>query len=257
MGVATILRAKGADAMRVWKVGELCKQTGITVRTLHHYDEIGLLSPSERSRAGYRLYTEGDIVRLQQILSLRQLGFSLEEIRACLSRPDFSPLHVVELHLSRLTEQIEAQQRLRTRLEALAEHLRSAGTASADEFIQTMEMITMFEKYYTPDQLQELEARRQQVGEERIREVEGEWPELMAAVRSEMDRGTDPGDERVQRLAQRWTGLVREFTGGNPGIEKSLRTLYQQEPRVAGMDTGSMREMGEYISRAVAAGKPE
>ena len=243
--------------MRVWKVGELSAQTGITVRTLHHYDEIGLLSPSERSRAGYRLYTEGDVVRLQQILSLRQLGFALEEIGACLARPEFSPLHIVELHLSRLNEQIEVQQRLRTRLETLAEHLRSAGTASAEEFIQTMEMITMFEKYYTPDQLKELEQRRQQVGEERIREVEGEWKELMATVRSEMDQGTDPGNERVQRLAQRWMGLIQEFTGGNPGIKKSLRTMYQQETTVAGLDTGSMREMGEYISRAMAARKPE
>jgi hypothetical protein len=120
-----------------------------------------------------------------------------------------------------------------------------------------MEMMTMFEKYYTPAQLKELEERRQQVGEERIRQVEGEWQELMAAVRAEMDQGTDPGDERVQGLAQRWAGLIREFTGGNPGIENSLRTMYQQESTVAGMETAPMREMGEYISRAMAARKPE
>jgi MerR family transcriptional regulator, thiopeptide resistance regulator len=87
--------------MRHWKVGELARRTGITVRTLHHYDEIGLLTPSEHSSAGYRLYGEREVVRLQQILSLRQLGLSLEEIRACLARPEFTPLHVVELHLAR------------------------------------------------------------------------------------------------------------------------------------------------------------
>ena len=64
-----------------WRVGELAGQTGLTVRTLHYYDEIGLLSPSHRSDAGYRLYTAGDVVRLQQIRSLRHLGFALEEIR--------------------------------------------------------------------------------------------------------------------------------------------------------------------------------
>jgi DNA-binding transcriptional MerR regulator len=239
--------------MRFWKVGELAKQTGITVRTLHHYDEIGLVVPSERSRVGYRLYNVDDITRLQQILSLRQLGFSLEEIRACLGRRDFSPLQVVELHLSRLKEQLQMQQQLCARLEALAEHLRSAGTASAEELIRTMEMMIMFEKYYTPEQLKELEERRQTVGEERIRQVEAEWPQLIAEVRSEMGKGTDPADERVQRLAERWMALVQEFTGGDPQIEKSLRTMYQQEPTVAGMDTGPMREMGEYISRAAAS----
>ena len=63
------------------KVGELAKRTGVSVRTLHYYDEIGLLSPSHRSEAGYRLYSAEDIARLQQIKSLRQLGFRLEEIR--------------------------------------------------------------------------------------------------------------------------------------------------------------------------------
>jgi branched-chain amino acid transport system permease protein len=73
--------------MQVWKVGELANRTGITVRTLHHYDEIGLLTPSERSRSGYRLYTEPDIVRLQQILSLRHLGFSLEGLGVSVPLP--------------------------------------------------------------------------------------------------------------------------------------------------------------------------
>ena len=67
------------------KVGDLAKQTGVSVRTLHYYDEIGLLSPSHRTEVGYRLYSKDDIIRLQQIVSLKQIGFSLEEIRDCLS----------------------------------------------------------------------------------------------------------------------------------------------------------------------------
>ena len=109
------------------KVGELARRTGLTVRTLHHYDEIGLLKPSLHTEAGYRLYTAGDVARLQQVLSLRQLGFSLEEIRDCLDRPGFSPLEVIRLHVARLREQIELQRRLCERLEALAEHFRDGG----------------------------------------------------------------------------------------------------------------------------------
>ena len=77
------------------KVGELAQRTGLTVRTLHHYDEIGLLRPSVHTESGHRLYTERDVARLQQVLSLRQLGFALEEIALCLDRPGFSPLEVI------------------------------------------------------------------------------------------------------------------------------------------------------------------
>src|SRR5919201_3674111 len=94
------------------KVGELARRTGLTVRTLHHYDEIGLLRPSLHTEAGHRLYTARDVARLQQVLSLRQFGFSLEEIRECLDRPGFSPLEVIGLHLARLRDQIALQRRL-------------------------------------------------------------------------------------------------------------------------------------------------
>ena len=95
-----------------WKVGELARRTGLSVRTLHHYDAIGLLSPSHRTEAGHRLYAADDAVRLQQILSLRQLGFSLEEVCACLDRPEFSPRRVVRMHLDHLRRRIEAERRL-------------------------------------------------------------------------------------------------------------------------------------------------
>lgn len=87
-------------------VGDLAKQTGVSVRTLHYYDEIGLLSPSHRTEAGYRLYGEDDIIRWQQIVSLRQIGFFLEQIWECLEQEQFSPHQVVQLHLSQLKEQI-------------------------------------------------------------------------------------------------------------------------------------------------------
>src|SRR5947209_4666850 len=109
------------------KVGELAKRTGLTVRTLHHYDEIGLLKPSLHTESGHRLYTAADVARLQQVLSLRQLGFALEEIAACLDRPGYSPLEVIRLHVARLREQIELQRGLCERLEGLAAVFRTVG----------------------------------------------------------------------------------------------------------------------------------
>jgi DNA-binding transcriptional MerR regulator len=236
--------------MQTWKVGELAKRTGLTVRTLHHYDQIGLLSPSHRTAAGHRLYAEADVARLQQIASLRSLGFPLEEIRDVLNQGRMSALQVVQLHADRLREQVKSQQRLVERLDALAQGLRTAETVSAEQLIQTIEEITMFEKYYTQEQLDYLAQRREQVGESRIKEVEAEWPRLMDEVRAEMDRGTDPCDPRVQEMARRWKGLIEEFTGGNEGVRQSLGNLYQNESTAHGMDVAGMRPLMEYVGRA-------
>jgi MerR family transcriptional regulator, thiopeptide resistance regulator len=213
----------------VWKVGDLAKETRVSVRTLHYYDEIGLLSPSHRSEAGYRLYGENDIIRLQQIVSLRQIGFSLEQIRKCLEQNQFSPHQVVQLHLSQLKEQMALQQQLHGRLEAIATRLQSTETISIQEFIQLIEVTTMIEKYYSPEQQEYLKARRETVGDERIRQVEVEWSQLMEQVRIEMEKGSDPAGESAQILARRWKSLIEEFTGGDAGITQSLNTLYQQE----------------------------
>jgi DNA-binding transcriptional MerR regulator len=247
---------KGGDAMRqaMWTVGRLSKATGVSVRTLHHYDQIGLLSPSGRTDAGYRLYASGDIARLQRIRSLRDLGFSLGEIAALLDRPDLSPRRVVELHIRRLQERMTLERALCRRLEALAAHLAGTEDVSVDEFIQTIEVMTMvdkFQQYYTPDQLSQLEERAAQVGPQRMAEVQEEWPRLIAEVRAEMDRGTPPTDERVLALARRWRSLVEEFTGGDPGIAASLQRMYENEPDMVQTHTGGA-DMMAYIREAMS-----
>ncbi|HEX8393980.1 MAG TPA: MerR family transcriptional regulator [Longimicrobium sp.] len=239
--------------MRTWKVGELAKQTGLTVRTLHHYDQIGLLSPSHRTAAGHRLYGEVDVGRLQQIVSLRSLGFALDDVRAVL-RDGMAPLEVVRMHAARLREQIHAQQRLADRLDRVAAGLEHAHRVSPDELIHTIEEITRMEQYYTPEQMEYLNQRREIVGEARIREVEAEWPRLMDEVRAEMQAGTDPADPRVQELARRWMGLLAEFTGGDPGIARSASAVWENETEVQGINAAEMREIMGYIGRAKAAG---
>ena len=111
------------------------------------------------------------------------------------------------------------------------------------------------DKYYTPEQMEEIKRRGEEVGTERIRQVEAEWPELIAKVRAEMDRGTDPKSEVVQGLARRWMSLVREFTGGNPDIERSLGRMWQGEENIHGIETAPMREMMAYIQKALEAEK--
>ena len=111
----------------------------------------------------------------------------------------------------------------------------------------------MIEKYYTPEQLAQLEERRRAIGEEQMNQAPQQWADLHAAVKAEMAAGTDPADPKVQALAKRWFALVTAFTGGDPGIFNSLRTMYQSEDHVAGMDVTAMRPMMEYIQKAAAA----
>ena len=211
------------------KVGKLASRTGLTARTLHHYDEIGLLRPSGRTVSGHRLYAMAEVTRLQKIRSLRQLGLSLEEIRDCLEQPGLSLGRVFEMHLARLAEEIDLRNRLCHRLEAALESLGSNGSVSLDELLEMIEVMTMFDKYYTPEQLQQLKERSDEVGQERIQQVQAEWMEVFAGYRAAMEKGVDPAADEVQALARKAQGLILEFTGGDPGIAESLRNMYQTE----------------------------
>jgi DNA-binding transcriptional MerR regulator len=238
------------------KVGELARRTGLTVRTLHHYDEIGLLKPSLHTESGHRLYTGRDVARLQQVVSLRQLGFSLEEIRDCLSRPGFSPLEVIALHVARLREQIELERKLCERLESVAALLRTAGEVSADEFLRIIEGMTMIETYFSAEQLEKMRQAREEVGDDFLRKKQEEWAEVIAAVRAEMERGTDPANPKVQALAQRWLGLVEFTTGGDPAMKQSIKRLWEEQGDQLVAQHGAQydsRPIWGYIEKAVAA----
>lgn len=246
----------------LWKVGELAARTGLTVRTLHHYDAIGLLSPSARTGSthgsGHRLYTAADVARLHQIVCLKQLGFALEQIREYMTRPDYDPREVVRLHLEKVRRQAAELAELGERLRGLSEVLDRAEAVSPETFLQTIEAMTMIEKYYTPEQLKQLEDRRKEGGaamEEAIQEGPRMWADLCSDVKAAMDAGVDPADPKAQELARRWLALVSAFTGGDPGIFNSLRNMYQKEDHVAGMDVKAMKPTMDYIEKArVAAG---
>jgi len=242
--------------MKPMQVGQLARHSGLTVRTLHHYDEMGLLSPSHRSDSGYRIYESEDVARLTQILLLRRLDLSLAEIREILARPESSLQVVIGQQISHLKEKIDFQTQLLKRLEAIYERLKRAERVSVDQLTQLMEMMTVFDKYYTPEQLENLKKRGEELGEEKIRQAETEWPQLIARMQEEMAKGTDPASETVQKLAKRWQELIQEFTGGDTGIESSLRNMYGQEPQLreqTGMDPSLM----QFVAKANAVAKDE
>ncbi|NEP55289.1 MAG: MerR family transcriptional regulator, partial [Moorea sp. SIO3C2] len=192
---------------KLLKIGELAKQTGLSIRTLRYYDEIGLLVPSHRTEAEYRLYSEADIAQLQQILSLRQLGFALKEIRECLENPDFSLPNVVNLHLARLKEQIAMSQSLFKKLSTLNRQLQSSQSVAVEDLMQIMENLTMTQQYLTQEQNDLLEAR--------LNEEHTEWPRFLEQVRSHITQGHDLNDPEVQQLAWQWRDGIVSFVGGD------------------------------------------
>lgn len=236
-----------------WKVGELAKATGLTVRTLHHYDEIGLLVPADRSEAGYRLYTEADVRRLYRIGALRRLGLSLPDIGAVLDREGADVRVTLRRHLEQVDAEIEQRRELRERLRRILDALDSGDEPSAGQFLEAIEVMTMYEKHYSPDQLDELDRRRREAGPDAMERAQRDWAELMAEFEAERARGTDPGDPRVRSLAERWEALIEEFTGGDPGIRASLERLYdEQGPEAASRGLVSP-ELMEYVRRATAS----
>jgi DNA-binding transcriptional MerR regulator len=234
------------------RVGEVARRSGLTVRTLHHYHRIGLLRPSGRTASSHRLYIAADLARLQQIVSLRHLGLPLLEIKECLRPGGFSPLQTIRLHNRALREKIRGLQNICRRLDSLQEMLESSKQISTEEFFQTMEAIVMFEKYYTPEQLETLKKRTRSLGPQGMEAAHQEWRDLMSAIKAEMKAGTDPADPTVQTLARRWGELIGSFTGGDPQIAQSLRKMWTEQgsQMATKMNMDFDPELFKYVQKA-------
>jgi DNA-binding transcriptional MerR regulator len=208
------------------KIGELAKRTGLTVRALHHYDAIGLLSPSARSDAGYRLYNEADIARLHRILALRRFGMALAEIGTTLTGPDLPLVHLVERQIAMLDRQIEQASTLRSRLARLRGQLDDGRQPDPADWLTTLEQMTMYDKYFTQQELEQLPLYT------KAEEVEGEWQALVAEVRQLVDAGASPADAESRALAKRWMAMLARDTGSNPVLFAKLNAMHEHEPSV-------------------------
>lgn len=245
----------------LYRASEFAELTGVTVRALHHYDRVGLLKPTGRSAAGYRLYGAGDFARLQQVLTLKFIGLPLRQIKEVLGREELDLAGVLRL-------QREVLESRRAELDAALRAVREAETVLShggepawDEFKKIVEVISMqhdtewMKRYYTEEQLADL-ARRGTP--EVLERGQREWQKLIAEVKEAERKGLDPASERAQSLAARWEGLINKFTGGDPGILENLKRLYADQANWP--DTFSKPysdESADFISRVRAAKESE
>jgi DNA-binding transcriptional MerR regulator len=239
---------------RRWKVGELAEATGVTVRTLHHFDAIGLLSPSERSAAGHRLYTAADVRRLYRVLALRQLGMRLAEIGPSMETDGDALKGVVTEQLVQVEQQLGRLRQLHRRLLSLAQSVQESEEPSIERLIKAMEA-TMEAGFFTPEQLARAKARHDEPGfAENFSRWQQEAAEIVQQLRLHRERGSDPADQAVQELARRWQGVILEMVNGDSaGLSLVYAKIEGKGPEAAtrGILTP---EVWDYLKRAFAVG---
>lgn len=234
--------------MTRWSIGDLAKASGLTVRTLHHYDEIGLVGASERTASGHRRYTPEDVRRLYQVRSLRQLGLSLEDVRSALSRSD-SLRPIFEAQLAALTAQAQQVEALRSRLTALLDG------HTTESLLSTLEMMSVYESYFTADQLSELRSRAAALGPEAVEALKASWLELVRQLRQHMADGTPASDPRVVELARQWDELAARFHHDDPAIKAAATRSWEENKASISTRIGWPADDGlvSYVGAARAA----
>ena len=251
------------DGQRTWTVGQVARLAGVTVRTLHHYDQIGLLPPSGRAANGYRTYTAVDLARLQRVLSWRELGFDLEQV-ADLVATDGSPATVAEQlrrQHSLLVERIE-------RLQAVAATVHK--TMEAHDMgirLTPEEMLEVFgehdptehaeeatERWGETDAYQESQRRTSRYTKDDWLRIRQEGDAVNEAFAAAMRGGhaTDSPEAAAAAVAHR-EQIGRWFYEVTPEVHQGLAQMYVADPRFTATYDAIEPGLATYVSEAVQA----
>jgi len=219
-------------------VGELSRLTGVTVRALHHYDEIGLVKPSQRSAAGYRLYGDHDVLRLQQVLVFRELGVPLDQIATTLDR-ETDREALLRKHREGLVEK-------RARLDAMLEAVDAALWAlEKGKPMQPIDVKKMFEGFKQEDyedevrerwgnteSYKESQRRTKQYGKQEWEAIRTESEAIYRRIAELMQQGIAPGDPAVQAAVEdHRLHIGRWFYPCSKEMHQGLGKMYVADPR--------------------------
>ncbi|MCH8620904.1 MerR family transcriptional regulator [Undibacterium sp. TS12] len=205
------------------KIGELAKRIGLTVRALHHYEEIGLVQPSSRTAAGYRLYNRDDVARLHRVQALRGLGLSLAETRDMLNGDGADLRQLIRQQMSAIDRQIADATDLRERLAALEVKLSGEKEPDIDEWLSTLRLMATQRQYFSAEEIATLQKSVTQSG------FKQQWPNLVAAVRNLMENQTQPADAQAKKLARDWIDLCKKTMGDDPRFFAKLSTMHRTD----------------------------
>ncbi len=220
-----------ASGKKWYRAREFAELAGVTVRTLHHYDRVGLLKPHRRSSAGYRLYRLADLERIEQIVALKFLALPLAEIRRLL---EHEPLSLGEALARQRVGLLEKRRLLDQALAAIreAESAMAEGKPTAVSLRRIIEAIEMqndsnwMMKYYSPEAQAKIAERAKTFTLEMQKDVSQAWKDYYRDLAALKDQ-EDPGGVKTAELAKRHRELVSAFTGNDPEVEAGLAAFYK------------------------------
>lgn len=213
----------------LYRVNEFAELAGVTVRALHHYDRLGLLKPTARTGSSYRLYSDSDLARLEQIVVLKFLGMPLRDIRDLLT--DQSSLADALCRQQIVLR--EKRRHLEQALMAISNAERSLQDRGRPDWklfnrvIQEIEMQNTTDwskRYYSDEAKAKIEEKKKAWNPALQEQVTKDWNQLFADIEASL--GEDPASPKAQELAARWKSLLSGFTGGDPEIQKGLNSMY-------------------------------
>ena len=211
---------------RGWRVGELAQATGLTVRTLHHYDRIGLLKPSARSSGGHRVYSEADVAALYRIITLRGFGLRLDQIKEFdESAPDIRA--VLAEQLRQVDRHLAAGRQLR---DTLASALQRIDAGEAIDVVTLIKEAAFsgeeLREHLSEKEVEHLRSRSAELGVIGQHAIGVEWPQLYARASAELHAGTPPAAPEVRAIVDRMDELSALFNGGTPAPHRGVRQLW-------------------------------
>lgn len=231
--------------METYTVKQLAKLAGVSIRTLHHYDEIGLLQPSARSESGYRRYGERELMRLQQILFYRELDFELKEISEILDDPDYDLLEGLQQQKQMLSAEYNRLNKLMKTIDKTIKTIKGETMISHEELYEgfSKEQVVQYRneaKSKWGDAVKRSENHLKKLGREEFRQLKDEAGENWKVLSSMCEN--DPSDPLVQKEIKHHYHIVRKFWGTEKNIDPQLDQyaglgeLYVQDGRYTMVD---------------------
>ena len=221
--------------MKAYTVSQLAKMAGVSVRMLHHYDHLGLLTPSARTAAGYRLYEEQDLLRLQQILFFKELDLPLNQIRDILGDPAFDQVQALKSHRRLLEKRTERLARLLKTIDKTILRLTEDSMEMTDAELYegfTPEQIERYEREvnerYDPVLVEESKRRIRKMSKAQWQAVKQAGDEITQSIAALADKA--PGDPEVQKFIARHHAWIENFYPASAEVYRGLGQLYAEHP---------------------------
>lgn len=243
--------------MKAYTVSQLATMAGVSVRTLHHYDHVGVLQPSSRTAAGYRLYGEQDLLRLQQILFFKELDFSLDEIREILNDPEFDLVGTLKRHREVLQRRAQRLARLLTTIDKTILKVTEQDVEMKDEELYEGFSREQIERYkrearemYDPALVEESERRVRRMSKEQWNAVKAEGDEVTRGLAALMDRPVE--DPEVQALIARHHAWIEHFYPASAEVYSGLGQLYATHPEFRQFYEKYAPNLADFMAAAMA-----